>query len=186
MALEVKQPGRRLTAFWDGTKEGSGTGPPVLQRGMMVTMNGKASADLGLNLNYAGVHTPRFARTGDPLVTIAATGWSTARQVFPVNKILFKREDADLTSDTITSGEYLILYDGGEYETDRYGTIHINADYGWPLYVDANGKLTTVTGSPNNRPVAIFISSGASFDSDYHAASMIWFRMIPSTLHGNS
>jgi hypothetical protein len=143
-------------------------------------MNGVAAANLGPALNAGNNRTPRFAATGDTVVTIATSGTDLTWPCFPVNKLQFQKEDSDTSLDTIASGEYLIYFEGGEYETDRYGTMATAAVFGDPLYLDANGYLTTVTGVAGTAatgPRATFIARKTTYDSNYGVTGMLWFRV---------
>lgn len=179
--LEVKIAGVRHSAHWDGGLAGSGATGPTLYRGMWVYENGVAATNLGPALNGGNLRTPRFAAAGDRVVTIATSGTAATKKCYPVNKLLFQREDSYLDNssalDKIASGEYLIYFEGGEYETDRYGTIASSAKFGDPLYLDANGYLTTATGAAL-AVRATFIDHKSTYDSNYHVTGMLWFRVL--------
>jgi hypothetical protein len=168
--LEIKQPGTRHSAYWDGI---GGT----VKQGQFVKMNGFATADLG-PAGQAGA--AKYAASGDAIVSLASGLDTVSKNVFPVKKYHFKPETSDLTLDPLNSGEFLVYYQGGEYETDIYGTISTNPPYGAWLFLDANGKLTTTTGSA---VVAEFIQKASTYDSSYTAAAMLWFRLLEFPVH---
>lgn len=166
--LEIKQPGMRLSAYWDGTGDSSGNA----KQGQFVKMNGLATAALGPTATAGG---PKFAASGDKVVAVAVTADTLTGPVFPTKKYHFKLEDSDLTLDTLTSGEYLVYFKGGQYETDNYGAISAAAAYGHYLFLDASGRLTTTTGGA---AIATVIQKAATYDSNYSGAAMLWFEML--------
>lgn len=158
--ISIKQPGQSYSAYWNGV----GTS---LTRGQFVKPAGKAAA------SYGG-GGPKYANTGDPLVTLAVAADTLLTPVYPVNKLLFKVDGADTSNDTIASGEYLGYYQGGQYETDVYGTIFAGAAFGAFLFLDANSKLTTTTGGA---AVGMIIEhAGTNFDSNYLATGLLWYE----------
>ena len=162
--LEIKQPGRRYSAYWDGV----GT----LNQGEFVYLNGKATADLGPTAKAGG---PKYASSGDIIVSLATPTSSQTEAAYPVKHYHYKLEDADVDIDAMTSGMYLVYYQGGEYETDQYGAIS-DSTPGKRLFLDTNGKLTDVTGVSSQ--VAVLIDRRTTFDSNFSATGMLWFRML--------
>jgi hypothetical protein len=68
--------------------------------------------------------------------------------VYPCNKLEFQPEDADHTLEAIASGERMMYYQGGQYETDQWShensaaTTMTGASFGDMLYLDNLGRLT--------------------------------------------
>lgn len=175
--LEIKQPGRRLSSFFDGN---GGT----LYQGLWVTPTGHCTASAGLG---GSSFRPGFAQTGDSLMTIATSGQTlfdsgstpllTNKPCYPVKRLNYKLETSELNLDTIASGEYFVYYEGGEYETDRHAlTSPSTVTYGTKLYLNGSGWLTDTTGTSNLHPVAMAIDYVASHDTNYHASGILWFR----------
>jgi len=172
--LEVKQPGMRLSAFYDGN---GGT----LYQGLFVTPTGNATADLGGTGNRPG-----YAQSGDALMTIATSGQTlmdsgstpllTNKPCYPVKRLNYKLEDSDISLDTVSSGEYFVFFEGGEYETDRHAVT--SASYGDRLYLNGSGWLTTSTGTSNLIPVATVVDYTSTFDTNYNSSGMLWFRLL--------
>jgi len=94
---------------------------------------------------HAAPGTPGYANTGDLRMLIAAGAYiQSGNGCFPVDKFIYQLEGADVDLDTIASGQGMICYVEGEYETDIYnttasGTGVAKGDY---LWLDTSGLLT--------------------------------------------
>lgn len=139
--------------------------------------------------------TGDFAETGDMRFTLATSNngpmISGYARIGMVDKLLYKKEDSDLTLDTIDSGAGVIVHFGGVYETDQYNaTLDTLPTVGAELFLDTVGKLSTAslpaisTGTgliiaSGAMPVAIFLGKRVSFNSDYQATGYIMVSLLP-------
>jgi len=164
--LNVKVPGIPHSAYY--------TGPSTNKAGIFVKYAANATVALA-PAGAAGGY--QYARVGDMMVTPAVVADTLLGPVYPVKERHLSDMDSDLTLDTLTSGMYLTYFEGGEYETDNYGTItHSLFAPGKYLFLDASSLLTDVTGGA---AVAIGIKDdNASFNSSYIATGMLWYRLL--------
>lgn len=111
----------------------------TVKRGMFMTIGGVFAA---ANVPPG---TPGKAKTGDTLMEIATYGTCSGAGAYPVDKFIYQMEGADVDLDTIASGDGLICYVGGEYETDQYNacTSGVNTVLGTHLWLDSAGLLTS-------------------------------------------
>jgi hypothetical protein len=93
--------------------------------------------------------------------------------VYPVTKYIRQTEGADQSLDTIASGEMLLFFEGGEFETDEYdvtvsgtGTLP-----GAKLHLNATGQITlTAKAGWSMNPIGEVV-----YVSDYPESSM-WYN----------
>lgn len=129
--------------------------------------------------------TGDFAETGDIRFTLASSGNGTLNSGYAVvgviDKLLYKKEDSDLSLDTIDSGAGVIFYQQGYFETDQYNaTLSTAPTVGAVLYLDGVGKLTSTAPSVATPvPVAIYWGKRTSFNSDYQATGYVYFQLLP-------
>src|SRR3990167_2724377 len=167
--LEIKQPHWRWSAYYNGLNSG-GTAT-TLYRGMFVKISGKATGNYGPTATAGG---PKYASSGDLLMTAARAADTETGPVFPVGYHITKEDGSDLDNDTLASGFEIVYYQGGEYETDQYGVV-TGGTFGVYLFLDNNSKLTT---SSSGAAVAIWVDQSSTFDSNYSATGMLWFRLL--------
>lgn len=135
--LEVKVPGTRLTGY-------NGMDAAVAKGVFMYNAGVFAAA-------HIPVGTPGYASTGDAPRMLKATSIThSGFGVFPVNKGILQTQGSDQTLDTIASGQRLVFYIGGEYETDEYDiTVSgTGATPGDKLWLNDSGQIS-LTGSNN-------------------------------------
>ena len=131
--------------------------------------------------------TPGYASANDIKWSMAASGDTWANPVYPFKRYQFAPESSDLTLDVATSGEQVVVFMAGEFETDQYNAnITTDMSVGTLLYLDANYKLasgTQLATATYGKPVAQFLGfnnqSSTTFDSNYTASGMLWFRLLP-------
>jgi len=145
-----------------------------------------SSAQAAAITTYAG--KPGWASANDMLYTVATSGDTWTNPCYPFKRYHFQPESSDTAIDYATSGESVVVFTAGEFETDQYAAaITANMAVGSLLYLDSAGKLTSgqqLQASPSaGRPVAQFLgfnnNSPNSFDSNYMASGMLWFRLLP-------
>lgn len=146
-------------------------GTSGLNRGKWVKIDGAfvAGQVSGNRTGLARADSIRFspATSGD--------GFSTKVGIF--NKLLFQRENSDLNLDTVASGEGIIVYFDGWFETDQYDASVSGATIGQLLYLDANSVLATGVAGPARAMFWGFKTT--SFDSNYHARAMAYIQVLP-------
>jgi len=106
------------------------------------------------------------------------------QNVYPMNKLLYKPEEEETESDYVISGDGVIVYKSGQYETDNYNTTDTLSSLtpGTLLYTDENGLLCTgCHGSKNAKPRAMYIGMYSSYSSKQSARAMLWYELLPQT-----
>jgi len=86
-------------------------------------------------------------------------------QVFPIDKLEFAPEHSDSYHDTLASGDRVIYYTEGQFQTDCYdSTVSGALAYGTPLFVNTTGWLTKTqpTGATGAQGEAIALFVGFS------------------------
>jgi len=123
-----------------------------------------------------------------PTMTELTSGAKAAPTgVYPVNKLLTKPEDAEFATaqQAIASGEGVIFYQGGEYETDQWEdatNIMSSADYGDPLFLNGNARLTRDAGwILSGYIVAYFIQRLAAPQTGSGVILPTWGNFTPAT-----
>lgn len=167
-------------------REGRGyifCGSDGLNQGKFLKLNGIFTWDAGPTA-YAG--KPGYASSGGQRYDAATSGDDIATAVYPFKKYHYTAEDGDVTLDTTVSGQEIVVYKGGEFETDQYNALitiaKVNAASIVPgalLYLDDSSQLTTGYDTTNRVPRAMFLGLASTFNSSYAAKSMMWFRMLP-------
>lgn len=108
--------------------------------GSWCSLNGVFSAADIVALGTANSNKPGYAYVGDPKLTQVTTG--VMGRVYPIDKLIFIREDSDSSHDTVAAGEACNYYTAGRFETDQYtdvsGTGGAFGDY---LKLGTGGKL---------------------------------------------
>ena len=151
-----------------------------LKIGCFVKLDGVWAAIAGPT-GYAG--KPGYAPIGGIKYTPATSGDDIATPVFPFKKYHYTPEDSELTKDTVVSGQEIVVFESGEFETDQYSVVMNATTVGTLLYIDASSQLTTGFSALNRVPRAIFLGSkGTSFDSNYEATGLIWFKLLPPAI----
>ena len=163
--LEVKKPGSPHSSYaGEAFTKGqfcyqAGTAVnPLGTAGYSKTGSGVVRVANGFTVYGPGAHFP-----------VASGGLVAAKRVFPVDKLEYQPEGSDYSLRTIASGEGLIYWEGGEYETDQWSTTNGNsadmtaATFGALLYLDYQGRLNRDTlYVVSGYPVAEFIQISAS------------------------
>jgi len=173
--LEVKIPGIRVGRAYAGED---------MTKGKWVTLSGtfdQSDIDTIVAAHPEQANAAGFAKVGSAKVLLAAG--ETTLPAFPVNKLILQPEDAEADLDTITAGEGVIYYVGGEYETDQFTTVTgTGAAPGDFLKLDANSKLAEEADPAvqTTASVAIMATKTEGLDSLTGAVlDRVWFRMIP-------
>lgn len=177
--LERKQSGT-TAGFGQGYLNCGSSG---VKTGTVVYMSGVFS-DTGGPSGKAG--KPGYAPSGaiqfTPVGATSISGDSNTTY-YLMDKLQFKRDDSDLTLDTIVSGQGIITYSEGYFETDQYTLIGDTATVGALLYVSTGGVGAGTTTQPLLTtgsltgwvPRGIFLGKKTSFDSNYTATGQIYF-----------
>jgi hypothetical protein len=107
------------------------------------------------------------------------------------DKLHYKIEDSDLTLDSVSSGQGIVVYRDGFFETDQYDFTVPLASVGQRLYLNAAGTLCTGGGNPSVPARAIYWGTKdqfkasvmgdtpTSFDSNYSVTGMIYIQVLP-------
>jgi hypothetical protein len=92
-----------------------------LKSGAIVKQNGVWSAAGGPS-GYEGKpgYAPSGAKQWAPM--LHSDGVNTNPQTWIIKKYQFRRDNADLTNDAIVSGDMVVAYNQGYFETDQYST----------------------------------------------------------------
>lgn len=124
--------------------------------------------------------TPGKAYNGAIGYVPATSGDKINTFVYPTNKLLYKPEDSEVNSDTILSGEGVIIYKGGQYETDAYNTTDTWAGLapGSMLYLDASSVLTTSFDDTSFVPRARYLGMASSYSSKQSARALVWYELL--------
>jgi hypothetical protein len=172
-------------------------GSSGVKTGGWVYLDGVFAADGGPSgkagkPGYAKSGSLQFtACAGQSLATVSGFQVDYSKPMFMMDKIHFQKEDADLTLDTIVSGEGIVCIKKGFVDTDQYATNFFNAtvSVGAKLYVDTNGLLTTglfgSTTLDNSmvKPRAIYwgtknSTNAATYDSNYQNSGYIYVQIL--------
>lgn len=141
---------------------------------------------------------PGYARAGSMLLNALAnctaavvSGFQTTANnhvpLWMATKLHFKREDSELTVDTLVSGEQVVCVKKGFVETDQYASNFFAASVsiGTPLYINGSGVLTTgwIVNQALINPRAIYWgtkngTNAATFDSSYATTGMIYVEIL--------
>ena len=103
---------------------------------------------------FAAAHIPPStsgkAHLGDSPRMLTANQYThSGFGMFPVTKNIRQTEGADQDLDTIASGEMLLFYEGGEFETDEYDiTVSgTGTTPGTQLWISSTGQIATSAGT---------------------------------------
>ena len=132
---------------------------------------------------------PGFASAGaQKLTQVTAAAAGQRGTVHPINKLIFKPEDADSSEDLIPAGSGVIYYVGGQYETDQFLDVSGTAggDFGDNLEITVSGKLTESAEADSSTQVVAQVMQ-MSFGDDYtdevmgymHAKDRLWYELLP-------
>ena len=161
-------------------REGRGylnAGSSGLNKGCFVRLGGVFATAAGPS-GKAG--KPGYAPAGAARWDVCGI-YNTGYIIGVVDKLEFQEESSDLSLDTIVSGESVVVYKEGLFETDQYeNTITTSTAAGTKLYISASAKLTT-TAPANTKPVAILWQVKSTFNSDYAATGLVLFELLPNT-----
>lgn len=151
-------------------------GTSGLKKGCFVVSDGKFTNNAGPT-GYEG--KPGYATNGSQRWSPATQFNTSGLQVGVISKLEFQRESSDLSLDTLVSGESMIVYKAGTFETDQYeNTITSATTIGALLYLSANSKLTATAAG---QPVAIFWGTkNTTFESAYTATGLVEFELLPN------
>ena len=170
-------------------------GTAGLTNGALVKLNGSWSAQAVtgvLGTTYA--NRPGWARTGAPLY--APMENSDTAQAVPetwiIKKYEYQRETSDLALDVIYSGEGIVAYDQGFFETDAY-SLHQGAT-SWATVAIGAGLIASggylATGSAialSYQPRrAIYWGYKSSYDTNYWAKPPIYIQLLKVAISGLS
>jgi hypothetical protein len=147
------------------------------KQGRFVYLNGVFTSDAGPSGLAGG---PGYASSGDRRYSAvtSASGTTVSGPVYPFKVYHFQPESSDLSLDTAVSGQNIVVYTAGEFETDQHTGVTDSVSVGTLLYLNDNGLLTT-GGASNGRPVAVYLGKKSSYDSNYTSQAVIWFRLLP-------
>jgi len=183
--IEVKIPGiRHGRAYIDA----------AYYKGSFVKRNGVFSQNDIDALPTGQKSIPGYASVGSlklTQVTSAAAGQRGT--VFPINKLIFKPEDADVSHgvtgdlDLIPAGSGVIFYQGGQYETDQFLDVSGTAggDYGDNLEITVSGKLTESAETDESTQIVAKVIQ-MTFGDDYtdevrgymHDKDLLWYELL--------
>lgn len=144
---------------------------------------------------FAAAHIPPQvsgkAHIGDsPRMLLATQYTHSGFGVFPVTKNIRQTEGADQNLDTIASGEMLLYYEMGEFETDEYDVTvsGVGTTPGSKLYLNSSGQITLTAIAGWNLPAVgevVAISDFPSTGAWYNAGTAgtrkktAWYRLHP-------
>ena len=176
--IEVKIPGIR---------HGQAYIADAYYKGSFVEKDGVfSSADIDA-LPTGQKNKPGYASEGSMKLTQVTSAAAGQRgRVFPINKLIYKPEDADSDNDLIAAGSSVIYYEGGQYETDQYLEVSGTAggDFGDLLEITVSGKLTetSTTGTDSEVAEVIKMSFGDDYNDDVmgeqHEKDRLWYRLL--------
>jgi len=100
--------------------------------------------------------------------------------VYPIKKLIYKPENSETDLDTVSSGDGIIIFMGGQYETDAYDTDveWDSVDPGTLLYLNSDSVLTTGQASDTTPARARFLKVASSYNSKYASREVIWYELI--------
>jgi hypothetical protein len=134
---------------------------------------------------------------------------AASKGVYPCNKLEMQPEDADHDLETIASGESMIYYQGGQYETDQWShansaaTTMTSASFGDMLYLDSVGRLTReayyvvsgfavarfirISSEPSTTGAGVSFPSWGGFypsvdhgvEAAHTSARLVWYELLP-------
>jgi len=149
-------------------------------KGCWVKLDGKWAAKAG----PAGLEGyPGYANAGDIKFSPATSSDGSTVPAFPCDANEFQREGSNLSLDLLTSGEGVITFKGGIFETDQYSTdITSNLSIGAPLYLTSTSILASGEGdgtvAHTGVPVrAYFLGLKSGYDSDHVGKPLMMFEM---------
>lgn len=149
-------------------------------RGMFCKLSGKFSSAVG----HAGQ-----AAAGEAKL-ILATGTSADNAtglLYPIDKLTLVPEYSDTDYDTLASGDRVIYYTAGTFDTDQFNSAGITSSTtaGTKLFVQVDGKLSVESGTVcSGTPVAVFIKyntvgTAEEFNqSARYASDTITYRLL--------
>lgn len=133
-------PGKAHTGYWYGA---------TVKKGRIVSVTGTWSSAQATAAQAAGARNSIYdtAECGDVKLELAASGDAlTYRNIYIIDKVITKPEDADKDTDTIASGEMCVYWEGGEYLTDQAShQVLTGAREG--VYIKAGTRLYVDTGT---------------------------------------
>ena len=146
-----------------------------------------------LNAVYANTAGPVDGGTQWAYPTMPTTGWSFASmldtdthiansQTFVIKKYEYAKEGADKALDAIYSGESIVAYNEGWFDTDQYQTEVATAAVGTNLYVSGGKWSTTKTATGAIR--GKFWGMKASYDTNYWNAAPIYIQILDPAVSG--
>jgi hypothetical protein len=149
-------------------------------RGMFCKLSGKFTTAVG-NAGKAGAGEAKL---------ILATGTDADNVkglVYPIDKLTLLNEDSDSSYDTLASGDRVIYYTAGTFDTDQFNTTGITSStaIGTKLFVQSDGKLNIESGTvASGSAVAIFLkfntvgTANEFNDSARYASNTITYRLL--------
>lgn len=118
---------------------------------------------------------PGYATIGAIKFSPASTGDGATIPAYPIDKEEFQKESSNLTLDTLVSGEGIVTYRTGIFETDQYATDITSAmAVGTPLYLNTSSILASAVSGPQR---ATFLGIKSGFDADHVAKALIMFEI---------
>jgi len=147
-----------------------------------------------VNTNYWNTAGPVDGGTQWAYPTMPTTGWTLASMVhtdnaanepntWVIKKYEYVKEGADKALDAIYSGESIVAYNEGWFDTDQYQSdISGSTAVGAKLYVSGGKWCATATISNSVR--GRFWGMKASYDTNYWNAAPIYIQILDPAVSG--
>ena len=154
----------------------------------------KNGAVCKLSAVYANTEGPVDGGTQWAYPTMPTTGWSFTAMVHTDNalngpntwlikKYEYAKDNADVANDVIYSGESVVAYNEGWFDTDQYQSTITNAtSIGTNLYVSGGKWTSTATSGGTVRGKYWGIKS--SYDTNYWNAAPIYVQVLSPAVSG--
>ncbi len=131
--VDVPESGRKTGYMSDDTA--------TYKKGSFILLSGTFSAGDIASLPAGQKNKPGFAKAGDKKLV---RGWAaTGGRAFPIDKLIFEREDSDFDLDTVKKGEAVTYYTAGTFRTTEYTDLTAGTKFGDYLKLTASGTLTS-------------------------------------------